>query len=74
LSYQFGWNASEEDIKTRLEVISPRSDHNTLVYENDAGEIPGWVLAHVDIIVSSGKYGELRTFVVREGSRANPFV
>ena len=69
LSCQFGWNTSEEDVKSRLEIILPRTDHKILVYENDAGEILGWIHARVDIIVSSGKYGEILAFVVREGSR-----
>ena len=69
LSCQFGWTASEEDIKTRLDVILPRSDHKILVFESDAGEVLGWIHARVDIIVSSGKYGEILAFVVREGSR-----
>jgi GNAT superfamily N-acetyltransferase len=69
LSCQFGWNASEEDVKSRLEVILPRSDHKILVYENEVGEILGWIHARVDIIVSSGRYGEILAFVVREGSR-----
>jgi GNAT superfamily N-acetyltransferase len=69
LSGQFGWHASEEEIKTRLEIILARPDHQVLVYEGDAGEILGWIHVSVGVILSSGKYGEVLAFVVREGAR-----
>ncbi len=69
LSSQFGWNASEDEIKTRLEMILSRPDHKVFVSEGDAGEILGWIHVGVDVILSSGKYGEVLAFVVREGVR-----
>jgi GNAT superfamily N-acetyltransferase len=71
LSSQFGWNASEDEVEARLEIILGRSDHQILVYEGNAGEVLGWIHAGVNIIVSSGKYGEILAFVVCEGVRAS---
>ncbi|MEQ5839433.1 hypothetical protein BWP39_05435 [Paraburkholderia acidicola] len=71
LSGQFGWNASEDEIRSRLEIVLARSDHKIFVYESDAGEVLGWIHACVNVIVSSGKYGEVLAFVVREGSRGS---
>jgi hypothetical protein len=31
LSSQFGWNASEDEVEARLEIILGRSDHQILV-------------------------------------------
>jgi len=69
LSSQFGWQASADEIKTRLEIILKRPDHKIFVHQNDAGEVLGWIHAGVDIIVSSGQYGEVLAFVVREDVR-----
>ncbi len=69
LSNQFGWNTSEDEVRARLEVILGRPDHGIFVYEDDDGTINGWIHAAVNIIVSSGKYGEVLAFVVREGVR-----
>lgn len=71
LSSQFGWNASENEIKARLEIILGRPDHRVFVYEGDAGEILGWIHVGVDVILSSGNYGEVLAFVVREGVRGS---
>ena len=71
LSSQFGWDASEDEIKTRLEIILGRPDHQVFVYEGDAGELFGWIHVGVDVILSSGKYGEVLAFVVREGVRGS---
>jgi GNAT superfamily N-acetyltransferase len=71
LSNQFGWHASENEVKTRLEIILDRFDHKIFVYENGRGEILGWIHVDVNIIVSSGKYGEVLAFVVHEGARGS---
>ena len=71
LSSQFGWTASENEIKTRLEIILGRSDHQVFVYEGDAGKLFGWIHVGVDVILSSGKYGEVLAFVVREDARGS---
>lgn len=52
LSSQFGWNASEDEIKARLEIILDRSDHQILVYEGNAGEVLGWIHAGVNVILN----------------------
>jgi GNAT superfamily N-acetyltransferase len=71
LSGQFGWNASEDEIKGRLEIILGRSEHKVLVYEGDAGHVLGWIHVGVNVILSSGKYGEVLAFVVREDVRGS---
>ncbi|QDQ84981.1 GNAT family N-acetyltransferase [Paraburkholderia megapolitana] len=71
LSSQFGWNASEDEIRSRLEIVLDRPDHKIFLYESDAGDVLGWIHACVNVIVSSGKYGEVLAFVVREGSRGS---
>jgi GNAT superfamily N-acetyltransferase len=71
LTSQFGWNASEDEIKARLAIILGRSDHQVLVYEGEAGDVCGWIHAGVDVILSSGTYGEILAFVVREDIRGS---
>lgn len=71
LSDQFGWNASEDEIRSRLEIVLDRPDHKIFLYESDVGEVLGWIHACVNVIVSSGKYGEVLAFVVREESRGS---
>jgi GNAT superfamily N-acetyltransferase len=69
LSNQFGWKASEDDVKGRLEIILGRVDHKIFVCESDDGEALGWIHVGVNIIVSSGRYGEVLAFVVDEEAR-----
>ncbi|RFU48956.1 GNAT family N-acetyltransferase [Paraburkholderia sp. DHOC27] len=69
LSSQFGWHASEDEVAARLDLILHRPDHRLLVYPGEAGQLLGWIHAGVNLIVSSGRYGEVLAFVVRDGER-----
>jgi GNAT superfamily N-acetyltransferase/heme-degrading monooxygenase HmoA len=68
LSGQLGYPSTEEEIRTRLEILEAGGSTSVLVAESD-GRIDGWIAVRFDLSLETGAFAEIAGLVVDEAAR-----